>query len=348
MVDGSGNSKSYEVPGVTSHDLLLDRIMFEPEETEFREPPWPAGLAPQPVSTALQGDGSLPLADTVLITWTAAEKQALAYVLTPGVAPADWTAYRHDWTKYVGQLTDRSPARAANRLGEFYVVTIGRLRVCCFHSQLHPATDAATLPTAQLAAQAAAETGANLIVTTGTAGGAGAGTVLGDVNVATAAASLFTTRLAGHPWSKETWATAPLTAGQSTMLGMNVLAALFAANSGRLPEQWAPRAPQVWYGDTVSTDFFAFEDVTDHYGLAAYKPDIRDVEMDDAAVAYGLSTMAEPPALAVARNASDPIMPGASEDDARRAETIYQQYGLFTTWNSAIACWALVAGLAEG
>jgi len=330
-----------------SHDLLLDRIMFEPAETEFHEPPWPSGLAPRPVPTALGADGSLPPADAVLITWTAAEKKALASVLTPSVAAADWTKYSHDWTKYVGQLTDRSPARDAKCLGEFYVTTIGRLRACCFHSQLHPATDAATLPAAQLAAQAAAETGAKLIITTGTAGGAGTGTVLGDVNVATAAASLFTTRLAGHPWSQETWPTSPLTAGQSKMLGMDVLAPLFAANSGRLPAQWAPRAPQVWYGDTVSTDFFAFEDETDHYGLAAYKPDIRDVEMDDAAVAYGLSAMAEPPALAVARNASDPIMPGASEDDAKNAEEIYEQYGLYTTWNSAIASWALIAGLAE-
>jgi nucleoside phosphorylase len=346
MAGRSGDSKSYAAAGPLSHDLLLDRITFEPQAAAFNEPPWPAGLAPQPVATALQPDGSLPPADVVIFTWTAAEKQALATVLTPGVAPGSWIAYRNHWTEYAGQLTSRSPARSARRLGEFYLATIGGLRVCCFHSQLHPATDAATLPTAQLAAQAAAETGAKLMITTGTAGGAGAGTVLGDVNVATAAASLFTTRLAGHPWSKQTWPTAPLTAGQSAMLGMNVLAPLLAANSGRLPAQWAPRPPQVWFGDTVSTDFFAFEDVTDHFGLAAYKPGIRDVEMDDAAVAYGLSTMADPPPLAVARNASDPIMPGASENDARQAESIYEQYGQYTTWNSAIACWALVAGLA--
>jgi hypothetical protein len=41
-------------------------------------------------------------------------------------------------------------------------------------------------------------------------------------------------------------------------------------------------------------------------------------------------------------------MPGASEGDAKQAEEIYQQYGLYTTWNSAIVSWALTAGLAEG
>ena len=196
-----------------------------------------------------------------------------------------------------------------------------------------------------MAAQIATDTGAKLVITTGTAGGAGEGTVLGDINIATAVHADFTRRLAGHPWSQEEWATTALSGEQQEMLGPSVLPALLAANAGQLPKEYAPRAPQAWYGHTVSCDFFAFADETDHYGLLAYDPEIRDVEMDDAAIALGVLGMDQPPMLAVSRNASDPVMSNASRADAELAEEIYEKWGYTTTIGSAIGCWALIAGL---
>ena len=38
-------------------------------------------------------------------------------------------------------------------------------------------------------------------------------------------------------------------------------------------------------------------------------------------------------------------MPDGSEASARQANDIYRRYGYFTTLNSAVACWALIAGL---
>ena len=323
-------------------DLLLERLTYRPRATRLNPIPWPAGLAPQPQDTILIEDGSLPPADVLVITWTAAEGMALADVLTPGVSLDDWADYAKNWATFEPQLTGRSPARESRRLGSAHMTRIGGLDVCLLKSELHPATDGPTLPAAALAVQAAQDTRARLVITTGTAGGAGAGTLLGDVNVATAIHADFTTRLKGHPWSQQEWATTPLSAGQQAQLG--VAAHLFTANSARLPE--APRQPQVLSGHTVSTDFFAYDTEDDHFGLRKYDPAIRAVEMDDAAIAAGLMLgMDDPPELASVRNASDPVMKDGSEASARQASDIYKRYGYWTTVNSAIATWALIAGL---
>jgi nucleoside phosphorylase len=323
---------------------VLNRITFEPERTELREIPWPDGMRPTAADTALNYDGSLPQCDVLVITWTAAEARALADVLTPGAPSSSWTHYGKDFPKYKPQLTNRSPARDADRLGEFHMAKISDLSVCCFHSQLHPATDGPTLPAAQLARQVATETGARLVITTGTAGG-GPGTVLGDVNVATAIHADCTTRLAGKPWSKQQWATSALSGKQKELLGPSVLPGLLAANAGRLPKQWTPRALEVVYGHCVSVDYFAFYSDDDHYGLLKYDPQLKCEEMDDFAIADGVLSMPNPPMLASVRNASDPPMADGTAASKKLAEQIYQDWGYTTTVGSAITCWALVAGL---
>jgi nucleoside phosphorylase len=327
-------------------DAVLSRIAYEPEHTELREIPWPYGLEPAEAATALNYDGTLPECDVVIVTWTAAEAKALADVLTPGAPSRGWTHYAKDWAKYVGQLTDRSPARDAKRLGEFHMSSIAGLNVLCFHSQLHPATDGPTLPAAQLATQVATETGARLFVTTGTAGG-GPGAVLGDVNVATAVHSDCTTRLAGHSWSEQEWATTALSGKQEELLGPSVLPALLAANAGKLPKKWTPRALEVVYGHCVSVDFFAFYSLDDHYGLLKFDPQLAVEEMDDFAIAEGLASMPNPPMFASSRCASDPPMKDGSEASMKLAEQIYQQYGYTAAIGSVICSWALVAGLAS-
>ena len=110
----------------------------------------------------------------------------------------------------------------------------------------------------------------------------------------------------------------------------------------------ASRACRTLTGHVVSTDFFVFDTVDDHYGLRKYDPDIKAVEMDDAAVAYGLAgdTTGQHrtvPVMSV-RNASDPVMENGSEDDAHQATEIYKKFGYWTTVNSVIVTWAMIAG----
>lgn len=316
-------------------------IKYVPEQVEISPIPWPEGQAPRAIDTALNFDGTLPRADTVIITFTEAEAKAAADVLTPGVHATTWTKYGHNYDEYKPLLTNRSPAKAEGRLASFHMGQVGDNGpvYMVMKSELHPATDGPKLPLAKLVAQICEETHAGRVITTGTAGGAGEGTILGDVNVATKVHADFNTRLKDQGYSHGEWSTTALTPQQSTYLA--TAEKLFTANSARLPE--APRQPKVLYGVTVSTDFFAFDAENDGYHLRAYEPDIKAVEMDDAAVGYGIVQGVNWYSV---RNASDPVMPDISHASDAQAAKIYRKYGYYTTVNSAICCWALVAGLA--
>lgn len=346
MVACGGSLSDY--PGMA--DVLLDRLTFRPEGKQAGPIPWPDGFAPAPQETVLDYDGSVQPARVLVITWTAAEGMALADVLTPGVHVASWTDYTKNWLAYEKQLTGRSPARESKRLGSYHMTQIGQVPVCCVKSELHPATDAASLPTAQLVAQLIAETGCELVITTGTAGGAGDGTQLGDINVSSAIHADFTTRLKGHTWSTGLWGCPALTGEQEAYLS-RYFADLAASGGQHLPPLYVKRQPQVQRGHAVSTDFFAYDTENDHFGLRAYDPSIRMVEMDDAAVAAGAQAAGPKanggvPVLSV-RNASDPVMPDASEESGKEAEKIYRDFGYWTTVNSVIGTWAVIAGLNE-
>jgi nucleoside phosphorylase len=337
----------------TPMEAVLDRITFEPKQAELKPIPWPEKFKPAPQHTKLGPGGTLPSCDVLVITWTAAEAAALADVLSPGVTSKQWLHYKNKYSSYLPDLTNRSPAKDAKRLGEFCVVEIGDLTVCLFHSQLHPATDGPSCPTITLAAQLTTEATPKLVITTGTAGAAAEGNLLGDVTVGSAVRSWFTKGLKGHPWSEEQWATTPLTDGQKARLAPDALAPLFAANAGRLPARYATRPPQVWYGTVVSTDWFCYGSDNDACGLTTYCPQVSVCEMDDAAVMLGVLTetsppMFEPPAVMAIRNSSDPVLPDGTPASLKLAEDIYRADGLFTTWNSAICVWAVIAGLDQG
>lgn len=322
--------------------VVLDRIAYDPGEHAPLSIDWPAALAPHDVS-APHGTAQIPYSDVLVITWTVAEARALADVLTPGLQSISWQHYVTNFGAYEPELTGRSPARESHRLGSWAQVTIGSKRVTCFKSELHPATDAHSLPVAQLVQQLLAEVNPQLVVTTGTAGGAGVGTQLGDVNVAASVRSDFTTKLKGNSWSQESWACTEVSDAMRSNLA---LMSQITPAAQHLP-QTAHYETKVWYGDTVSTDFFAYDTQDDHFGLRSYAPEIRAVEMDDAAVALGHQRAGNPDCgLMSIRNASDPVMPDYSPASTAQAAGIYRRCGYWTTVNSAISCWAAVASLA--
>jgi nucleoside phosphorylase len=332
-------------------DALLARIAFDPGSklAELSPIPWPAGLAPTPDSGSFQaGSDPLPAADVLLVTYTVAEGRALADVLTPGVSSSSWHHYTEDWSSYLPLLDSRAPALDSKRLGSWYLSRIGTRTAVCFKSELHPATDGPDLPMLKLWAQIVGEVAPKLVVTTGTAGGVGTGTELGDVAVANTVQWDCQQQFKAEPWAKTAYPTAALTTEMVTALATT--GPLLAANATKIPAEYRTRPAKIWEAETtVTTDFFAIGDTTDHYGLVALAPDCRAVEMDNAALFLALAgpTLHWPPLLSV-RNASDPVMPGNESIEAqiKKASAIYEKYGYFTTVNSAIACWALVTALA--
>ena len=117
-------------------DLLLERITARVEHDEIGTIPFPDGLAPVPSKDFSPPPGApMPRVDVVVVTYTTAEAEALADVLTPGVHHTDWVPYTRNWSVFESQLTGRSPAREAKCMAQYWPTTIGTKRVLAVHSE---------------------------------------------------------------------------------------------------------------------------------------------------------------------------------------------------------------------
>jgi nucleoside phosphorylase len=346
-------------------DLARHIITFDPDEpasrlfsaipTQARAAlapiPWPAGLAPQAVTPATAPSPShpLPKADVLVVTWTVAEAKALADVLTPGVPSTAWHVYRHKFDSYKPNIRPGAPALQSGCLGVYYQCRIGEHNVVCMKSDLHLSQDGPKLPVRALWRQIIEETGAKLVITTGTAGGIGAETLLGDVIVTKSVQFDCKKTFAKSPFAHATYADGELdTASAGRFAAADK--SLIPANAARLPQ--APRTPLIVPATAadpaivLTTDFFAFDDTTDSYKLRAYNQHARAVEMGDAVLGLVCAEdLTNPPSWAIVRNASDPQIDGSVslKEQAQQAAHIYEQYGYWTTVGSAIGCWALIA-----
>ncbi|CAN5455474.1 hypothetical protein BH10PSE14_BH10PSE14_30760 [soil metagenome] len=141
---------------------------------------WPVGTAPSTVAWPddLHPDNPLPQADILVVTWTVAEHQALADVLTPGRNSRSWAPYRRNFdSQFRDKIRAGAPSLKVGRLGSWCATRIGNKKLVCFKSELHLNQDGiatgdgtATLPVADLFRQLIAETKASLVITVGTAG----------------------------------------------------------------------------------------------------------------------------------------------------------------------------------
>jgi nucleoside phosphorylase len=332
-----------------TRDLLVSRIRFDPGfmADQLAPIPWPAGQAPTPVKTGGVGsEGALPSADVLVVTYTAAEGRALADVLTPGVQSTSWTHYTKNWGSFKRLLDSRAPALESERLGSWYLSEIAGQRVICLKSELHPATDGPDLPIVKLWQQMIGDATPKLVITTGTAGGVGLTTELGDVAVPGVVRWDCQEQFKSETWAKASYPASGLNAAMHAALAGT--GPLLSPNQGKIPSQYLTRPIKVWEsGTTLTTDFFAFGDTNDHFGLLADAPDALVVEMDDAALGLALDGLSSAPPFLSVRNASDPVMPGdlTLAEQSSQASSIYQKYGYFTTVGSAIACWAIVTAL---
>ncbi len=168
-------------------DFGIEAEDFSPlavEQTPFLDLglPWPADARPEPEpwaqgSMPLPGD-PLPEADVLVVTWTVAEHEALADVLTPGFGRNSWARYAHRFQNhYVPLIRPGAPSLKVGRLGSYFRTTIAGRRILCFKSELHLNQDGirtgqgkATLPVRDLFDQMIDEVKPSLVITVGTAG----------------------------------------------------------------------------------------------------------------------------------------------------------------------------------
>jgi nucleoside phosphorylase len=285
--------------------------------------------------------------DAIVMTWTSAEAAALAALFTPNYPLSDWYEYRHGVSKYIPLVTgDDAPfnddepdmARYYHSLGLYFPCTVGTAKVLLFKSGLHFAYDGPKTPLKTLVTELVDTIKPKILITTGTAGGIGRTTALGDVAIGPSVRFDCTTQFKSEPWADASYnasATAPGAVAEITP-------ALLKVNSVNLP---GSPVPTIWNGAAdvvVTTDFFGFDDSTDYYKLEGLG---RVCEMGDAMVAQAVQTFPNVRWYSI-RNASDPQIANPDnniEAAKEQAGNIYAKYGPFTTAGSAIATWAVLS-----
>ena len=146
------------------------------------------------------------------------------------------------------------------------------------------------------------------------------------------------TQFKSEPWATASYTPSALPAGALAAM----TPALMGVNAARIAG--ARPTPQIFSspGDAVvTTDFFAFDDSSDTYGLQGLG---RACDMGDAMVANALQSFESLSWYSI-RNASDPQIPNPDKDiseASKQAAVIYARYGGLTTAASLIATWAII------
>jgi hypothetical protein len=326
---------------------------------------FPEGLSPAIVDVPVSA--SLPGADVVVMCDTVAEAKAMSDVLSPGHEAPTWTPYTKDYVKFMTQVSSFAPAHHAMRLGSYCLVTVAKKRVLLYKTELHMHEDAIkqhdgsfSLPIKDVLKQIILDARPDVFLTTGTSGGVYADMPLGDVVVSRAARFECKHDFAHAAYNNTTFESRWKVPTGHMMDAQHLMAGFGANLSGKTPPSDACCAPAtgkrvlqplVHFDGTagipamhpiLTTDYFEFgTDVNrlDKVGMCC--------EMDDACLGLAVSELTRAPHWACVRNVSDPVINGklapAAQDKC--AKFYYQRYGYWTSVNSALAAWAVIAGL---
>ena len=291
------------------------------------------------------GNGPLPRADVLVVTWTVDEGHALSRVLTPGKdSRNDYVPYTHNYATISQKMRNGCPARELKRLGTYWTTTIGKKTVVIFKSDSHMSQDGPQLPNIDVWRQIITEVQPTLVITTGTAGGIGKQAEVGDVIVSPIVRFDCLSKFKKQPFAQEHFSSKSAKTTKFTQAK-----ALFKANAGQLPKD-NTRAPKIFVvkpsglsSSVVTTDFFGFDTSDDHFHLQG----LGDVsEMGDAILGLVAQDMgAKAPRWLAIRNVSDPQIKaeGTLKQQEQVAAQIYKGFGRWSTVCSAITCWASIA-----
>ncbi len=333
----------YDSEGATGAAFARQAPLAAKGLSHYVTVPWPKNLAPV-VGSEPAGE-SLPRSDVLIVTWTVDEGHALSQVMTPGVdSKSGWKPYTKNFDVISKTMSAGCPARQANHLGTYWTNRIGSKQVTLFKSDSHMSQDGPALANAVVWKQLIADCQPSWVITTGTGGGIGPASEVGDVIV-----SRFVTFDCKREFKKFN--------GDSFSCGTEVSSgkfttaeSLFATNAAMLPKD-NTRPPKIISARSartgiLTTDFFGFDNTADTYGLEG-KGDLS--EMGDAVLGMVCKELgADAPNYVIVRNVSDPQIDSTGltlEQQTALAGNIYKGYGLWSSVCSAIVCWAIVAAL---
>jgi nucleoside phosphorylase len=309
--------------------------------------------------------GKLPKASAVVITWASAEWAALQHVFCAGGvtmpysdrAQGSWPG----WEKYSANLTKGAPS-SWSYWGYYRLVQIGGNPVLLFKSNTHLDWPGATYLTA-LIDLLIKEVSPTLILSVGTAGGAKPQDHVGTVR-AVSAGTLYESSQPQASWPEyqNAWK------GSSTLLThASVDKLLFpvptrTADLQTLCSQFnqqyrttyslaeldpdglamANPSPQIDNQTGGSTSLLTASTFVVGSTSGTYQT-FACIEMDDAIIGEACAASRTP--YGFVRNLSDPAQSAALPPKVQGnwGSAVYDAYGLYTSYNGAVAAWAMLA-----
>jgi len=309
--------------------------------------------------------GGLPKASAVVMTWADAEWAALHHVFCTGSSTMPCSQRSRGvwpgWEKYSSNLPSGAPS-GWSFWGEYRLVRVGRRPVLLFKSNTHLDWPGAKYLEA-LIKLLAADVEPTLILSVGAAGGTKTGDHIGTVR-AVSAGTLFE---AGQPpanWPEHrngwtaTGATLQDPEFQHLLFPVPTKTADLQALCSQFNYQYDANytlaqldpnglslgdpAPQI-YDQTgggaslLTTSTFVVGTTAGNY--QAY----TSIEMDDAII--GEACASSGVAFGFVRNVSDPVQNAAlpAKVQGNWGSAVYDCYGFYTSYNGALAAWAMLA-----
>jgi len=336
---------------------------FVPSITNTPPPPainWAlAGTqGPQLLTTPNQ----LPAADAVVITWAESEWAAMQHVFCDGTNPMTYSKRTEgSWSGWI-KYDDEAP-NGLDYWGYYRLVRVGAAQVLLFKSNVHYAASEGEQDLEELINRFIQSVKPELILSIGTAGGARMTDPVGTVNVVHSDA-LYESNQPQTSWPSFTnaWAAdwtllgakafsrllfpIPTTASDLKSIAAqfnkfyNTKYSLNTLNPNNLNSGAALPAINNLTGSgtaLVTAKSFVVANTTGNLAKFAC------VEMDDAIIAR---TASGKTAFGSVRNISDPLQAAAlpASFQGHWGEAIYTAYGFYTSYNGALAAWAILSG----
>jgi len=371
MTDATDDLAARTLTAAQRHDalpederLVLPKLDWQGVE-QYRPTPMPAAAK----TGGNDANAPLPQADIVVMTWTIAEWAALDHVFCDydremTLTDARGHEWRDGWQPYsrgyyaIRQYMEDvyktyqggAPSLPDESWGQFRMVGINGLRVLLVKSAMHLAQDGTGLPLRKFVARICEEAAPKLLLSIGTAGGVREEDALGCALITNQACfhlikefsnAEFNATTVQSQWTPKTQLLAEAQARALQVPGYPLypVSPQYPEGSRIAPDTPDSRLKVVTEAPIITTDAFLFgttRNELQQYGCI--------VEMDDAVVGMTCREKAIP--FGFVRNVSDPVIDARLPKEVQNAWAgyIYQERGLFTSYNGALAAWALIAG----
>jgi len=323
---------------------------------------WGAIGAQAPTSLSTPS-ANLPVAAVVVLVWTDAEWASLEHVFcNSGVAMSYASRNTDSWSGWQKYAQDIPTVPGWTFWGEYRLVQIGASDVLLFKSNTHLDFPGQQY-LAQLISRLIAAVKPQLILSTGTAGGARPLDHIGTINVVRAG-TLYESKQPQASWPEYS---SPWQADWNLFAVSGFSKLLFpvptvAADLASLCSQFNAFYNSTYTPNTLNVDGLDMADsqpiinnltntktsllTADSFVVGTSAGNLGSfacIEMDDAIVAQ--ICVAANVAYGSVRNISDPVQNATlpAEFQAHWGQAVYDAYGLYTSYNGAVTAWAILS-----